>query len=118
MHHAARLRSAIEFRDFFPFDFMRASPPCFPFTGRRKEFSARDNGVPGNVITLIKHAWEFVVSHDHIEFRYFLLYIWYFCYYLLKVTYTFDQKLISGKISRSIRESVYIYIYIHIIFPT
>lgn len=30
---------------------------------------------------------------------------------LLKVTYTFDQKLISGKISRSIRESVYIYIY-------
>lgn len=35
---------------------------------------------------------------------------------LLKVTYTFDQKLISGKISRSIRESVYIYI--HIIFPT
>lgn len=30
---------------------------------------------------------------------------------LLKVTYTFDQKLISGKISRSIRESVCIYIY-------
>lgn len=30
---------------------------------------------------------------------------------LLKVTYTFDQKLISGKISRSIRESVYIYTY-------
>lgn len=30
---------------------------------------------------------------------------------LLKITYTFDQKLISGKISRSIRESVYIYTY-------
>lgn len=30
---------------------------------------------------------------------------------LLKVTYTFDQKLISGKISRSSRESVYIYTY-------
>lgn len=28
MHHAARLRSAIEFRDFFPFDFMRASLPA------------------------------------------------------------------------------------------
>lgn len=84
MHHAARLRSAIEFRDFFPFDFMRASPPRPPFTGRRKEFSARDNGVPGNVITLIKHAWEFVVSHDHIEFRYSLLYIWYFIFVITK----------------------------------
>lgn len=74
--HRARLRSAIESpsaTSSLSFDFM----PLFTKEATKGVFSSRDNGVPANVIALIKHRERDVRCFD-------IRYLIFHCCYMYK----------------------------------